>query len=103
MRYPSISPDGTKIAFASDHSGNFDIYLMSAEGRTPKRLTTNSTKEILTSFTTDGKSAIFTAVLADSYKNPMYSKGCLTEPYSVSAVQFRNSRHQQRTLTTIKK
>src|SRR5205085_10484509 len=29
---PTWSPDGKWIAFASDRNGNFDIYLMSAEG-----------------------------------------------------------------------
>jgi len=43
---PVWSPDGKWIAFASDRSGNFDIYLMPAEGGTAKRLTYHSAGEI---------------------------------------------------------
>lgn len=42
---PIWSPDGTKIAFASDREGSMDVYVMSAEGGNVTRLTTNSGKE----------------------------------------------------------
>lgn len=77
------SPDGNKIAFASDRNGNFDIFIMSVDGGTPKRLTTNSTKEIPSTFAPNGKSVLFSAVIADSYKNAMYPKGYLSELYSI--------------------
>jgi Tol biopolymer transport system component len=40
------SPDGTKIAFTrvigdADRDGNFDIYVMNADGSNPRRLTTD--------------------------------------------------------------
>ncbi|MDE7111140.1 MAG: PDZ domain-containing protein [Muribaculaceae bacterium] len=42
---PVWSPDGSKIAFASDREGSMDIYVMSATGGDVVRLTTNSGKE----------------------------------------------------------
>jgi dipeptidyl aminopeptidase/acylaminoacyl peptidase len=36
---PAWSPDGRRIAFASNRSGNFDIYVMNANGTDVKRLT----------------------------------------------------------------
>src|SRR5439155_20298483 len=36
---PSISPDSTKIAFVSDREGVGQIYLMTADGNNPMRLT----------------------------------------------------------------
>lgn len=36
------SPDGTKIAFSSDRDGNFQIYVMNADGSAPTRLTDNT-------------------------------------------------------------
>jgi Tol biopolymer transport system component len=38
---PTWSPDGTKIAFASDRDGNFEIYVMDADGTAQTRLTIN--------------------------------------------------------------
>ena len=38
---PVWSPDGKLIAFASDRKGNFDIFVMPAQGGTPKQLTFN--------------------------------------------------------------
>ena len=42
-REPSWSPDGSKIAFASerDRRGNLEIYVMDANGKNPVRLTRN--------------------------------------------------------------
>ena len=42
---PIWSPDGSKIAFASDRNGNFDIFVMDKEGGNPKQLTTHSANE----------------------------------------------------------
>ena len=41
-RYPSWSPDGKRIAFASEGVGNFDIHVMNADGaRQVRRHTKN--------------------------------------------------------------
>ena len=37
--FPKISPDGKLIAFSADYSGTRQIYIMPAEGGTPKQLT----------------------------------------------------------------
>ena len=42
---PVWSPDGKQIGFASDRNGNFDIFVMSAEGGAAKRLTSHSVAE----------------------------------------------------------
>jgi TolB protein len=36
--YPSWSPDGKKIAFESLRDGNWEIYVMNADGSEKKRL-----------------------------------------------------------------
>ena len=40
-KQPVWSPDGSKIAFASDREGSMDIYVVSSKGGTPVRLTTD--------------------------------------------------------------
>src|SRR5437899_6123040 len=41
--FARFSPDGTLIAFTSEYDGNREVYVMPAEGGTPKRLTTSAT------------------------------------------------------------
>ena len=41
--FPRFSPDGKQIAFTSQYDGNTEVYVMPAEGGTPKRLTTSAT------------------------------------------------------------
>lgn len=50
---PVWSPDGTKIAFASDREGSLDIFIVDADGGTPVRLTTNSAAETPLAFLND--------------------------------------------------
>src|SRR5437762_12484667 len=37
--FPKFSPDGSKIAFSGQYDGNFNVYVMPAEGGQPKQLT----------------------------------------------------------------
>lgn len=43
--YPCWSPDGTRIAFASNRDGQWDIYVMNADGSNPQRLTNTPARE----------------------------------------------------------
>ena len=41
--FPRFSPDGKQVAFTSEYDGNREVYLMPAEGGSPKRLTISAT------------------------------------------------------------
>src|SRR5207253_1767997 len=41
--FARFSPDGTLITFTSEYDGHREVYVMPAEGGTPKRLTTSAT------------------------------------------------------------
>ena len=41
--FPRFSPDGKQVAFASEYDGNREVYMMPAEGGSPKRLTISAT------------------------------------------------------------
>lgn len=53
--YPRFSPDGSQIAFVSDRYGNDDIFVMGADGSSPRRLTYHSTDDDLGGWTPDGR------------------------------------------------
>jgi len=40
--YPAWSPDGKKIAFASNRDGNYEIYIMTPDGSGVMRVTNNT-------------------------------------------------------------
>ncbi|MGB6035270.1 MAG: hypothetical protein WBG42_03305, partial [Cryomorphaceae bacterium] len=58
LRYPAISPDGSKIAFA--YQG--DIYTVSISGGEAKRLTIHEAYESEPIWSPDGKSLAFSSM-----------------------------------------
>lgn len=54
-RYARISPDGKKIAFASDRSGIYQIWLMNLDGSGLVRLTNTQTIASIPAWSPDGK------------------------------------------------
>jgi dipeptidyl aminopeptidase/acylaminoacyl peptidase len=58
---PSWSPDGRLIAFASLASGNGDIYVIGADGGSPRRLTSDPSAELEPRWSMDGRSIYFSS------------------------------------------
>src|SRR5262245_56280515 len=80
---PVWSPDGTRIAFASDRYGNFDVFVMAAGGGDATRLTVHSADEIPASFTPDGSAVLFSAARLDGAANVQFPTGAQPELYKV--------------------
>lgn len=80
---PVWSPDGKKIAFATDRNGGSDIYVMGADGSNPKRLTYHSASETPEAFTPDGKKVIFSASLQDPASSVLFPGRVNSELYTV--------------------
>lgn len=59
-RYASWSPDGSRLAFASDRSGTWQIYVMSATGTDVTKVTTGSRPHIEPVWSPDGTMIAFT-------------------------------------------
>lgn len=60
--FPAWSPDGKKIAFESNrdtHDGNYEIYVMNADGSNQTRLTNNKAFDMQPTWSPDGKKIIF--------------------------------------------
>jgi len=59
--HPRFSPDGQWLAFAAAYEGNTDVYVMPAEGGTPRRLTHHPADDLPIGWTADGQSILFTS------------------------------------------
>ncbi|MBN1826496.1 MAG: PD40 domain-containing protein [Candidatus Eisenbacteria bacterium] len=57
--YPIWSPDGARIAFASDREGNSDVWIVPAAGGAAVRVTFHSSTDIPCDWTPDGASILF--------------------------------------------
>jgi hypothetical protein len=57
----ALAPDRTRIAFSSNRTGGFDLYLMDADGRNPRRLTTETGNEGDPAWTPDGTQIVHTS------------------------------------------
>lgn len=58
---PAVSPDGRRIAFASDRSGTWDLYLMDESGGRAVKLTDDSAHNVHPSFSPDGKQIVYSS------------------------------------------
>lgn len=57
--HPAFSPDGKWIAFTGNYDGNADVFVMPAQGGTPKRLTWHPGADDVVGWTPDGKKVVF--------------------------------------------
>lgn len=81
---PIWSNDGSKISFASDRFGNFDVFVMNAMGGEASRLTYHSNNEYPYSFTNDNKSIVFGGQRMDAVKSRQFNTGSQPEVYQVA-------------------
>ena len=80
---PVWSHDGSKIAFASDRYGSFDVFVMAATGGEAKRLTFHAAPEIPSTFTADDKSLLFSAYRQQLATDAQFPARLLSQLYSV--------------------
>ena len=58
---PIFSPDGSLVAFTGTYDKNTDVYVMSAAGGQPRRLTYHPDPDIAVGWTPDGRSVLFSS------------------------------------------
>ncbi len=80
---PVWSPDGKKIAFASDRYGNADVFVMPASGGVATRLTFNSAAETPSAISPDGAYVYFSASIQDPASSALFPTSSMTELYRV--------------------
>ena len=77
---PIWSPDGKKIAFTSNREGSLDVYVISAKGGAPTRLTTHSGKETPIAFK-DNDHVLFSANIMPTAQSNLFA---FSQVYEVS-------------------
>ena len=80
---PIWSPDGKKIAFTSNREGSLDVYVISAKGGTPTRLTTHSGKETPIAFK-DNDHVLFSANIMPTAQSNLFAANEFSQVYEVS-------------------
>jgi tricorn protease len=88
---PVWSPDSKYIAFASDRYGHYDVYLISAQGGSARRLTTYSADAIPWSFTADGQFVLFSEYRPGSATNDQFPVRTMSQLYRVSVAGGKES------------
>ncbi len=56
---PRYSPDGKRIAFATNRDGNFEVYVADADGQNPLNITNHPSNDAAPSWSPDGKQIAF--------------------------------------------
>ncbi|HUT97639.1 MAG TPA: DUF3160 domain-containing protein [bacterium] len=64
---PAVSPDGTLVAFASDRSGNSDLYVVPAAGGELHQLTHSTSDEKDPHYSPDGSSLVYVSRVEGDY------------------------------------
>lgn len=59
LTYPIFSPDGSMIAYTGTYDDNTDVYVVSANGGEPTRLTYHPGPDVAVGWTPDGKDVLF--------------------------------------------
>jgi TolB protein len=59
--WPAFSPDGRQIAFGSSRDGDFDLYVMNADGSEVRRLTKSPGLDMRPAWSPDGRRIAFTS------------------------------------------
>ncbi|HEX2249063.1 MAG TPA: Ig-like domain-containing protein [Gemmatimonadales bacterium] len=62
----TLAPDRTKVAFSSNRTGNFDVFIMDADGQNVRRVTSSHGHDGEPTWTPDGARIVYTAASGTS-------------------------------------
>jgi len=62
---PAFSPDGSRVAFASDRAGQWDIWIIDLNGGPPVQVTSSPAEEIHPSWSPDGQRLVYCSLPAN--------------------------------------
>lgn len=71
-RAPRWSPDGGRIAFESDRSGDWDIYVLEVASGAVERLTESGAADRHPAWSPDGRTIVYAAIRAEGEQYQLY-------------------------------
>jgi Tol biopolymer transport system component/C-terminal processing protease CtpA/Prc len=80
---PVWSPNGDKLAFASNREGNFDVFITNLNTGSTSRVTSHSANEYPEAFT-DNNTVVFSAYIQPVVENQQFPQPMFTQLYSVT-------------------
>ena len=91
--YPLWSPDGRWIAFSANPDGNYDIFVMAADGSGIRRLTSSPRDEVEQTWTPDGKKLAYTEEVKRPFgkRYSLWIKDLATDAVERLAPEFPDS------------
>ncbi|HHN79133.1 MAG TPA: hypothetical protein ENK11_10755 [Phycisphaerales bacterium] len=81
---PALSPDGTRIAFASNRAGSWDIWVMPVTGGKAIQVSADAAHELHPSWSPDGSRIVFCRLGTSSGRWELW----VTDPYDPMTSQF---------------
>ena len=91
--YPLWSPDGRWIAFSANPDGNYDLFIMAADGSGIRRLTSSPRDEVEQAWTPDGKKLAYTEEVKRPFgkRYSLWIKDLATDAVERLAPEFPDS------------
>ena len=83
-RHPSVSRDGTRVAFSSSRDGNFAIYLVGVDGEGLRRLTFSPGDDSEPAWSPDGSKIVFVRGSDGTNEGHANQSTCASEIYVVN-------------------
>jgi len=91
--HPALSPDGARVAFASDrYNSNFDIFVMNIDGSGLTRLTTNAIRDNYPAFSPDGSKIAYTSETNNDGFSDIYGSPATTPIFRTISTQHDSQR-----------
>lgn len=87
---PQFSPDGNKIAFASERTGNYEIWIADADGKNQRQLTASENSEGSPRFSPDSKFVAYDAQTAGTSDIYIVSTNG-GQPFRLTGDKFSNA------------